>query len=226
MGQFDAGKLALSLAIYFIIFITGLFIAESFANSYDLDYSVTQSGSTELFGNINGTYQSCNPPRGFLNPQSGTFETIGVFQVDSIKCEYTKGNYDGDVCNVIDGCVYDNDTFLWFNTGTQSCTGIVNLSFYGVVGEVVNIYDDVDNLRSKLNNKEICEIFGFNWGTNSDERDDVSINTFLDLTGSLFTFRASFTDIGILDFILTLLLFYLPLIALIIAIYFSLPFIH
>lgn len=96
--------------------------------------------------------------------------------------------------------------------------------------QFINYDGKISNQVCELaTNENSCNIMGCQWVSIADDDSssgEASLGTILDITGSLFTFQASFTDDYFTDLALTILLFYLPLLAYLIAIYFALPFIH
>ena len=233
MGQFDAGKTILWLAVYFIILILGLFIVETVASEYNLAYSVTSNANESSLLAFNSQFGVCEEPRIVIDSDTKEESQISLFNQNSDACQDTIGNYNENQCSSISGCTWVNVTPFWWwqNTDVQECSGTVNLTSLGLAGVELNVYGEVD-IQAEINDildtptRQIaCETLGYTWSDEQTEQ-EVSIGTITSITGSLFSYQASFTDNFLLDLLLTTLLFYLPFLIFLVAIYFSLPFIH
>lgn len=226
MGEFKAGALFVWLCVYFMVLISGLSIGEFVSDKYDLDFSITTNGNESLL-EYNRTISQCNEPR--IKPFDG--QQLNVFK-DTTLCEYTTANVKLDTCDAVSGCTLTNNT-VWFifETDEQYCGGAVNLTDEFGINETLFTIDgsfattDVP-LYSLLNTQEQCTFFGLTWTEDDNLKNDISMSVLFDVVGGMFTYQASFTDDYWLDLILTTILFYLPFIILMVALYFALPFVH
>lgn len=225
MGEFQAGKWLMLLTIYFICLISSLSLSESFANEYDLDYNVSTTGDESLIGSL--SFGKCQEPRSYV--KDGEIVELNTFE-DTLLCEFTKANVDLDVCNAVSGCSIQNDSFLWW-TSDNYCGGEVNLTGeYNVSSELYESSSGFAttnvSLQNLLSTREQCEFFGFTWSTEDNIDTEIGVEGITSVIGGLFTFRATFSTDYWWNFILTTILFYIPFIALLLALYFALPFLH
>jgi hypothetical protein len=255
MGEYESGKTIVWLSVYFVALIFALSVLQAGFTAMDLEYSFVTSDDETLLESLTVTGERCVDPR-YYTTDDGTREEINTYNENTAECQWTDGRISESSCEKIAGCTWnDATTTFFFFTRDASCDGIVNLTNYSSfttqetnyfklpssVHDPDTIYivgGNTPQFQSKLGDyvtqdicelgesKQACAVLGCTWTDISDSESDFSIGTILAITGGLFTFDVTFTDEAWTNLLLTLLLFYIPLLWYIVSIYFALPFLH
>lgn len=256
MGEYESGKTIGWLTAYFIALIFILSLLQAGFSAMNLEYSFTVSndetfipvsnngqtcsaprqyldtdGETyELTGNLAGR-TDCKFTAGSVDPDTCNGIDGCMWQdASTIFFIFTRDAYcSGDV-NMTNYTYFENIEYDFFKSPTS--THDPN-TLYITAGDTIQYYDG-DSLASRdmcgaINDRTSCQLLSCQWVDVSDlavDTSSVGIGTVLDITGALFTFNATFTDNYWTNLLITLILFYLPLIWYVIAIYFALPFLH
>lgn len=240
-GDFQAGKWLVILVIYFMFFI---FTANGVSNLY------TESDVSELsVSDSNFDYSSligenvCSNPRYYYDPTSlDTYEYSNV-NVRNLECDESIGVKSQTICESINGCVWENVTsglWFWETTEAASCLGKINASYYGIntstifKGEVVAAHDNTPtfgaatpcNHPNVLENQSLCDIFSCTWQKVEIADSYTSSSSVVDTVKELFTFRYDFGFSDNVNSIVIFIFFIIPLIMIIVSIYYMLPFAH
>ena len=238
-GEYRAGLLIVLMLMYFTVFIvivdsSNSIIAESSTNLSNYDYVNTLEG----YNLVGGGY--CANPRYEFNADTGEEKETNSPQY--LACELTKGVRNRDMCNNIEGCLWDNATtnyWLWTTTGEPTCTGTINASYYGMekntLSKTIKIHENTEffgqisvcNHPDVISNRSSCDDLSCTW-----TKDDIS-NVEPSYKGISSTFKEVFTfsyDFAVenetLKFFLNFLFVGIPLILMIIGIYFIIPVVH
>jgi len=221
MGEFKSGLWIIGILIYFFLFFT---IMVSITASQTI-LNIKQSSSV-----------SFNDP-GFQNQSSffktgrgcgGTGDTMNW--LSGIPCpKLDIDNQDYNACNNISGCVWRNETNLFGVSVIEAeCRGYVNQSAMNIDGNSKEYC-----FSSGLQNRSICTTFRCQW-LNASEFSQIQIDTFKpqgtlsvlwNTVSMVATFNVDF-NLKHYTFLFSFLFFWIPLIGLIIALYFALPFLH
>lgn len=208
MGEFQSGPWIIALSLYFFAFFLIVFSAMN------------------VFIWVNGT-------TGGLSVQDPGFQTLGNHPfAQNNACSGSPYHfcksflYDEPSCNAFPGCSWNNnDSFSFIFFSGPGCAG----------SPAINC--------SQITNRTTCENTGCTYSTFNGIGDtstgglditDLSMIrntfTFYDKIKAtvifMATFNASFSVPGIIAFIVSFILFWLPLMALLFAIYMALPVIH
>jgi len=216
MGESRAGDSLIFFAIIFF-FISLLLTVFGLA-----DDSISGTGG----GDFNFSDKStCTAPREYIDA-NGDIKSITEY---SEKCSRTKAVTEED-CDKINGCEFTNETFLYFfTTSDVSCQGDINVTYYDAnATDSALTFTNVCSLADVQDDPETCYLLGCTYVENARTlSDDTTFSEITSILGDLFTLRYDFaTGNSIINAMLTFLLFYLPLIGIIISAYFSLPFLH
>jgi len=249
-GQAVAGVWFVAIAIYFIFFILGVYSAENIANGTS-NTTLTNSDIDSInFNNIIGT-TICENPRYYYNPDTAEESIYNNAQNDRLFCEESVGIFSQTSCESIAGCTWENVTSGWWifsSTDDATCMGDINASAYGIdvndgfigrprvaphnntgVWATYTPFSDasVCTHPNVENNKTLCDLFSCSWTTISAETGFNSAGDIYSTIGDIFTFRYDFglSNNGV-KFFLNFFFVVLPLLILIISIYFMLPVIH
>lgn len=171
---------------------------------------------------------------------SGDVSRSGTVWLGSIECEYSTGQLGQTQCEALSGCSWTEDTWFWFfGTGNYQCVGEFNYTWIDPadVNYVypMNYIDYTNNTQgicaysSVLNNSTLCSQMGCSWGYKAASIDvfgvdDIELNVGMfgklwNVIKQLFTFSFPFGfESDAANFILNLIIFYLPLIGLALAI--------
>lgn len=240
-GEFNAGVWLVGIVIYFIFFIlTTNGVSQLYAESGE---NITISSSNLDFSSFaGGNY--CNNPRYAYNPETLEQYEYKTTQYDFLNCEESIGVKSESICSNINGCSWDNVTsgfWFWTTTEEASCIGNINASYYGIettteiTGEVVKAHNNtatfgivsICNHPNVIQNKTLCSTFGCTWDTLKIDNTYTSTSSVIDTVKDLFSFRYSFGfDDDTANNILNVIFFYIPLLMLIVSIYFMLPIVH
>lgn len=221
MGQFESGKWIIILSIYFFIFIILSSALETGLNYYmaenkRIDYYNSFDNSTYFFENEIGLCTGKGSAMNLLNNID-----CGKLDID---------DYDNDTCEYISGCEWHNVSDIFGITVRKAgCRGNVNKSHYNITAD-----NDYYCESTSLNYQEICEVFTCSWFNNTDFTASTSninnnpmsgFNSIMRTLGSLFTFQYDF-NMGTYNIILSFILFWIPFLMLLFAIYMALPILH
>ena len=225
MGEFNAGKTCLWIVIYFFVFFTVVYSMIQTDDYYetDNDLSTRDVGFLRRSDPFN-TDGYCDKPH-FDIP----FIT-SVFEENLFPCGYIRAN-DVYTCEYFNNCNWTNiTTFLFFNYETDYfCDGYVNLTQLGFERTTIQHICTLTGLQ----NRTACETFGCTWYDYSELGTDVSgqsgsysIKSISDTVLFVTGFKA---DLGVPNqylWIYSFIFFWIPLVLLIISLYFALPFLH
>jgi len=235
MGESRAGSWVALLVVYFAIFI---FTVHAVASSQIAIMNTTNlNASNSLLLGLDATGGTCDVPR--LEPTAYSNSNR------LLTCKYLVDVnlvYDNASCSSYNGCTWETKTAWWdingiFQTSVETCTGNINATYYNANNPVdtafsgsaiAGFYSNVCNGLSNLSQSgSMCQSFGCTWATMGIDGsvNSLQVNSFWDTIKALFTFQ---TDIGLdsYNWIFNLFFFWIPLILLIIALYFCLPFLH
>jgi len=235
------------LFIYFVVFILVADGADSMGTEND-DINVTDFSGTDggLYG-IGYFGQVCNTPRYEYDPESTDVSETN--DPDHLDCERTKGVLRSDICNSIEGCSWENVTsgfWFWETTEDATCLGSINASYYGIdttsfLGrEVVVEHSNTEVFRDRygskksicnhpnvVRNESLCNTFSCTFDFLQTDLEDTGLSSIRRTAGDVFTFRYDFdVENSVLSFVINFVLVILPMIALLISIYFMLPIVH
>jgi len=222
--------------LYFFI----MTIIVSAINSFvDTPLNVTNAGDTGFY---------CDNPRTIyeayqLDPvdTSDISKQVESYYNGQIDCGQSVGVLLNTTCLSINGCTWEEPTFLWWSTGEATCTGQMNytsitenLTTY-IRGTVLTNYDpdyvsgtdsnigDVCSHPNILYNQTLCNIFSCTWSYHGFTTDIDTIEPSIGLFGTVWKsikgmFMFSF-NLGIDNVLATLLImtliFWIPLLTLI-----------
>lgn len=224
LGEFNAGKNLLLVTIYFILLIT---IFNSIAGFSD-EYSTALNSTASADINFEETF-FCDEPRvEFYVSSDGSIESRRTYD-NNIDCQATLGVYSENLCNGYAGCTWENETFFFFTTDTQTCKGVINTTYYNN-GTLPPTGTSICDLANVADNQDNCNRFGCTWYRHSP------ISTNIENSGSivsmligLTTFSYDFNlddNVGVLEIFITLMFFTIPAIYFLICVYFLTPFAH
>lgn len=254
MGEFRSGVWIVGLSIYFIVLIFGLSLLQTSLHSVGIDYSFTTSQDSSYLELLTTTDSICFDPRTYTT-QDGETREFSPYQENSALCEWTSGSVSETICNSIAGCTWiTNDTSFFFFTRDAYCDGIIDLTNYSsYTNQTTNYFKSLSSTHANdtiyivrghipqyalsdgtitqdictlAQTESNCAVLGCTWSDVDDKNQDVSLGSITRMTGSLFTFQATFTNSYWFNLILTLLLFYIPLLMFVVALYFAVPFLH
>jgi hypothetical protein len=151
---------------------------------------------------------------------------------DSLQCSSTPVE-DETVCDAINGCSWSNatQTFLFFET-SASCNGVINASFYDTTAVVDdNILESPGfcELSGYDNDRATCERVGCKWvdAQGIQVTPTSGFSTVTSTIGVLSGFRAEIIGLPpMVAFLYSMFTFYIPLVLLLISIYYMIPVIH
>lgn len=218
-GEFQAGIWIISIVIYFVIFFVTATAISNARAYYSQDIWANNDPGITAKGNVfeQGGYCGGSSDYGYL---LGYGDVLPCSSLNIAKDEQGNALYDYQ-CNNVTGCFYENYTSLFSGTKYQ-CSGIVNLTAYSI-----NTTDAESVCASSyLQVRGLCEQFTCQWIDVSNlgtGRPNIESGTTI---WESFVWIVSFRyDFGIAryNWLLTLLFFYIPLIALLWAGYRSLP---
>lgn len=225
MGEFNAGPWIISIVAYYFFFfvvVWSILNAQAAMGIHDTRLSANDPGFQSQQAYFAGDFGSRCEGSGLR----------AMTIVKEIPCTRIRKNSDGTIdpatCEAVEGCQYDNGTNLFNLTVLfAGCEGNVNLSYYNISDESFTKYCTNSNFTNEWN----CETLGCEWVSLED-----ILNQEPDPTGSqvvtlwnTIKFVVDFrTDVGfsVGKFIFSFVFFFLPLIALIWAIYMAIPIIH
>lgn len=177
---------------------------------------------------------------------SDTGRNYEIFYGAHIECDRSKGVIGQDVCEEITGCAWE-DPGNWFSnlfgSSEPTCNGEMNYMFMNdtyrsYLGWVIDAYEDVDPLTdqfickhpSVISNETLCNELSCTWkyrsGLTDIDTSDIEepklglLGNMWSVVKDMFTFRFDFgfeDTTG--DYILNFIVFWLPLIGVILAIY-------
>jgi hypothetical protein len=225
MGQFSAGLAFIGILVYMVlafVLTAGMtsFSTGSGAGELNVTGSEGIQESLQLYGGV------CEGPR----ERASIFDSFNSLSCDSIPGAASEGS-----CNLIEGCAWENESTSFFLFDSPAtCGGRVNASFYdqnAVYGASTRYLSspDVCDLSGLDTSQRDCELLGCNWVDASDYQIGATsgFSTVVSTLGALTGFNASIIGLdGLLAFLYSVFAFYIPLVLLIIAIYFMLPVIH
>jgi len=251
-GEFKASTWFIAIAIYYIFFILAVYSAENISlGASTQGLTNTSLDSINLQGTI-GTYY-CDNPRFYYNANTGEKLEYSNAENDRLFCEQSEGVFSSSACNSINGCTWTNSTGGFWNwwTGTEVenlCLGDINASSYGI--EIADGFIGRPRVASHDNtgswstytpfsdpspcnhpnvqyNKTLCNMFSCSWEKISADTTLTGAGDIYSTIGQLFTFSYDFgfENQGI-NYLVTFLFVILPLLILLLAIYFMAPVIH
>ncbi|MGM0495433.1 MAG: hypothetical protein ACQERX_02100 [Bacillota bacterium] len=235
MASSGAGKWIIGILVYFFIFITLV----TYASNFDTD--VTYSGEEVINKSIDEFESECYTPdegREYIYISDGVLFGDTLNDDSDVRCEYTKGMADENLCNLIEGCNWANITYdegFWFweeDLTRYQCNGSVNTTYFNN-GEVFS-EDNSLCLMSNLSDSELqCRLFGCEWFETGKGEKEFGVtkawgelNSMWDTMIGLFVFDV---DLGIPEEyqgMFIFVFFYIPFFILLLAIYLILPFVH
>jgi len=158
--------------------------------------------------------------------------------VGNVECKYSQGQLGETQCEALSGCTWASGFSWWiFGDDTETCKGQLNYTWinssdtYNLWGFGEYLTDiDACGYEPVKNNRTNCEIMSCSWGEVTNDIDLFTAND-VDLNANMLTktwsvvkdmvlFRFDFGfDNSTANFILTFILFILPLLGLALAIY-------
>jgi hypothetical protein len=246
-GQFGAGIWFILLVVYFFFFVV---IVNSVGVLDDIagDYSgaATNVDFTSLTGR---TY--CSDPRYAYDAATGQETVYSSSSRDRLFCEESIGVRDQTTCDSIAGCSWETVTtgfWFWTTVINATCIGDINATAYGVdmtdpiIGRPRVMSHDSTGVFSSYTpfsspspcdhenvifNKTRCEVFTCSWTSEAPQETIKSATGIYDTVKTLFLFRYDFgfENAG-LAVLANFIFIVLPLLMLIMALYFMLPIIH
>ena len=221
MGEFNSAKWIIGIVIYYIFFflvVLTLSSTLSWANAPDQYLVFNDPGFENKTQPFDDT-PSCS------GSGSRSMNFLGNILCNQLNLD--KNDFTG--CNNIGGCLWKNDTSLFNITiSGKSCTGTVDKITESINGSAGTYCEDSLGLQTE----ERCVLYGCEWVDNtqlsSNKANLVSKDySFIKVFKTVFfiiTFRA---DIGLGQWSwLFGLFFWIPFVMMLIAIYYSLPFLH
>lgn len=248
-GSFGAGKWLIVLVIYFMFFILSVNSVQNLVNADNLNSDISLEINNYDFSGILGN-SYCSNPRFSYDPATGEKEEYPKAFTDRLRCEESIGVLDQSTCDIIEGCTWENVTsgfWFWETTESASCIGDINATAYGIevttsifrprvaAHNNTGIYaantpflDPTPCTHPEvLTNKTKCDLFSCSWEDINIQSSYTEPSRVLDTVGDLFTFRYDFGfDNDNYNYILNILTFVIPLLMLIVSIYYMLPFAH
>lgn len=218
MGEFRAGSLFVFVLIYMILAYA---ITAGITSVSAADINVTGNESVQDSLSLSGG--TCEPPR----------ERGDIFaSFDSLRCTSTPVE-DEAVCNDINGCTWSNatSTLLFFET-SASCDGVINATSYDSTAQTDEeslVEPEFCELEGFDDSQSTCEQVGCTW-INPDETQVTASSGFSTVTstfGVLSGFRADIIGLpSMVGWLYAMFTFYIPLVLLLISIYYMIPVIH
>lgn len=216
MATWESGKAILLLVIYMIVvgFLSFVLVNTSIG---DIQVSSIDLQEPTSIGDYVCSGARFNKEDIRLNPYS---EWCGHLKVAN-----------ENECISIEGCTWEISTkpvFLWWGGEVyEYCDGAVNSSYYhdGEISYLLgNSNTSLCDLSQASTNESLCSAFGCEKYERVEL--DTDFNSIYETLAFMFGFSVTFDAPPLLQIIISLLFVYLPLIALLLAIYFSLPVIH
>jgi len=220
MGESKSMVVILGILVYFILFFLIVQGSLNSARYYGVDdgsISINDPGFQEKFQAFDETGGIC---RG-----GGRTGVIGNF--NRVLCHRLDVFEDEDTCNDIPGCTWANETSLFgFAIRPARCEGKVNTSEININATRSTYCENSPALQESIN----CSIFQCNWVNQTQLaeefiEDQQSFTNVWQTVKFVAFFRAEL-GMGGFTWIFSMIFFWLPLVALILAIYFALPFLH
>jgi len=225
MGSFNSAKWLVILCLYFIVFISIVSTVDTTKTGIDGYIDIDTLGSLE---------GECQRPRSI--PEIEGF-LVNIPET-TLRCDRTRGAIDEDICNSLEGCDWNATTkILWWG-GEYTCQGELDFDYYDVEDEwdsynqFIRTFktQSVCDLSGVRNESEICWNLGCSWIDGEELTTELSTNVsskgIFSTLGALFSFRYDFGFDDKYNNIVNMLLFWLPLLMLLLTIYYSLPLIH
>jgi hypothetical protein len=256
MGQYESGKTIIFLSIYFIALIFILSIVQVALTSMGIPYSfVTSDDESQLLGFVQQD-SLCTHPRTFTTSDGSQETisqyqknsascqwTDGSY--DALACDSIVGctwqnattsffffereaSCEGSI-TLTNYSQFTNQTTAYFKTPQSTHENDTIYIVRGHIPQYVspqtqNVIQDICLLADSQTS---CDMLGCTWvNTNQLQPSELGIGVIWDIVSGLFTFNVTFTSEYWTNLLLTLILFYIPLLMLIMALYFTLPFIH
>jgi len=231
MGEFKASNWIIGLVIYFFLlflFLTYLEASRSVLSFNSFESTVTDPGWKNQ-GNVfltGGLSEHCD----------GTGGGRSMNFLQNIQCnQLNLDPEDYNTCNNITGCVWNNrSSFFGLFVSDPICSGIVDKTVYNITGGL-NTYCQSTGLQSPEN----CSLFKCDWinpnniatdtkGTSFSGNEPLGATTGSNIWNTIkfmSTFRYDL-GLGYFNYIFIILFFWLPTVALVLSIYFLIPFFH
>jgi len=220
MGQFEAGKWIIGIVVYYFF----LFIILSMTSSMIREIGVHDRmlNYTDV-GFFNKSNEFFNNPDGICRGRGNSMNFL-----ENILCNQLEVFEDENTCNNVSGCSWVNETDLFgIAVSPAGCSGVVNKSAYNISGGIRNYCSSPG-----LQDQGTCEMFKCPWidrqqlaEEQADSINSNNLNTFWDSIKFIVTFRANF-GLGSYNWLISFLLFYIPMLMLLWCIYMALPFLH
>jgi hypothetical protein len=207
------------------------------------------SGTTIATTSDQNTYigEQCDTPRSLYEPFNANpltneqlDEMSGYEQrntVRSLSCEYTRGVLDSTECNTIDGCTWETSGW-WIWETDKSCNGDVDYGInttslfgYGNQAQVDGDAVYVCDYPTVKYNETLCELFSCTWSyvdnnelSATTEQSRGMFKSTMKTVGGMMTLKFDYGfDNATARILLNLLLFWLPFIILVVALYQLIP---
>ena len=221
MGDAVAGKWVVGILIYFFLYLlvtTGVYAMKAWINTND-NRRITTNNPFITDSPFNARYTGCTGSSRVVNWQ-GVVPCTLLEGVD----DYKNG------CNNISGCTWHNVTDLFgFAIFPAVCAGEVNFTAYGLEENQI-----ATSICANINNYNTCALFECNYGNTSaiplQSVDPLNPISFLSSMWTVFKWSATLKlDLGLSqagNIIVAFFGFYIPLLGLLIALYFMIPVIH
>jgi hypothetical protein len=246
-GEFISGLWIILIIFYFSIFVL-------IVNSSQNVMIDTALNDTYKLDNINldvfNEQYKCDIPRFSYNPN--TFEEKIEKQSNHLDCSKSYGVFGRSECSNIQGCEWNTTTIgmWWWKDEITTCVGTINYTYYDIEVETFplnpyakpivanyefgltyfkNMLSDNNNIcrhPSVINNITNCNLFSCSWVLIEND-ENVTYKTILNSVSDIFTFRYDFGFTNdTIKYIMNFIFIILPLLILIIAVYFAIPVIH
>lgn len=242
-NKFMAGIFIVLIIFYFTMFVYIVNSTDIISQHYGLENGV--SNATGEF--VNDGIVDFDPEGVCQNPRykymvdfaAETVDTRPMMRTESLACINTQGVTDNVTCNSIPGCEWEVQSF-WFREDKATCAGVVDAAQLGIEVDSSFFGTDIvarhDNSRptkrvSVCDHPEVvldedrCDLFGCTWETDPDT--DIGYDNIFNTVTTVFTFNYDFgLENAMLVSILNFLFIGLPMLLLVMSIYFIIPFIH
>jgi len=249
-GQLGAGIGLIVAVIYFFFFIMIVNSAENVVGlGVSSDLVTIDLGAVEFDAIIGSSF--CANPRNYYNADTGEQSIYTNAETDRLFCEESAGVLSSSTCNDISGCNWTSVTsgfWFWTTTSEPSCIGDINSTTYGIeknnpffgrprivshnntgYWESFTPFDDpsVCTHPNVIQNKTLCNMFSCQWELVTADTSFNSVGSVYSTISEVFTFRYDFGFTNqTLSLLMNFIFIVLPLLLLIVSLYFMLPVVH
>ena len=250
-GAFGSGILFIVLVVYFFIFILVVSSSEKISALAETNDTIVtiNLGNVEFDAIIGSSF--CTDPRYYYNAETGEKKKYNLNEYDRLFCEESVGILSQDICDDISGCKWENVTsgwWFWKTVEDASCIGNINSTYYGIAQTTVVIgrprieshnntgvwaiytpFSDPSACQhpNVIRNKTLCDMFSCSWTPVTPDSSFKSVGNVYSTMSDVFSFRYDFgfANQG-LSLFMNFIFIVLPLLILIVSLYFMIPFFH